>query len=681
MRQVCISAFAAIQLVVLLLWATHAASGSSASVAAASLDFAAAGVLFVLSTYEHDRSVAPSTIIGLYLLVTLPFDIARLRTLFLLKSETARTIASIVALSTCVKVVTLVAEVVEKRKILLSQYQHLGPEETSGIYNKSIFWWINPLLRTGFSNVLRVSDLYRLDPTLSSADVERRFTARWKSQPKSGRFALLRTITSVLKWQFLLSALPRLLIIGLKYVQPFLIQRTITYVSDRHNQPANIGWGLTAAYALTYLGMALLSASYHHLLNRCITQVRGGLVSLIYNKTLDVSITSVDPAASLTLMSADVLRITQSLEWFNDAWGAFFELVVAVGLLAQLLGLLTIGPALVFLFSIAGTFAVTAVIPRFQKLWIDAIQRRVSYTSGILGSMRPIKLLGLSEIIKTLTQGLRTDEIHQASKFRWLFVVRLIFQNAGNIFGPFVALSMLVLRANQANKPLDLALGFSILSLVQLVDSPLGIMSFSLPMLVSSIACVDRIQQYLLSNSRQDNRLLLNPGHGQKPSITVLPSKSMNDTFEMQTLRSRSPSEASEAIVMRDCSLGWEEGLSLIKDVNLSIKFGDVVMVVGPVGCGKSTLLKGLLGETASSSGFVYVSNVTFAFADQEAWIQNVTIRDAVSGTSNVIANESWYHEVLDCCGLSEDVSNLPQRDRTIIGSKGISLSGGQKQR
>ena len=539
-----------------------------------------------------------------------------------------------------------------------------------------------------------------------------------------------------------MSAIPRLAIGGLKYVQPFLIKRAITYVSNRRDQPASVGWGLAAAYALTYFGMALMNASYHHLLNRCITQVRGGLVSLIYEKTLDISITSVDPAASLTLMSSDVLRITSSLEWFNDAWGAFFELAVALGLLAQRLGLLTIGPAMVFFLSIAGSVACTIVIPRFQREWMDALQVRVSFTSGMLGSMRPIKLLGLSQITKTLTQGLRIDELRYAARFRWLFVIRLIFQvsshklvltfqillnfllhsrelpyldrlhgiswspsytcnvpscsrtfrpygitdgsltqNAGNIFGPFVALSMLVLKANEANAPLDLALGFSILSLVSLVDTPLGVMSFSLPMLASSVSCVERIQNYLLSTSRQDNRLLLASGQGKTLSgRRVLPSEAANDSFEMQELQNKTRTVAVEAIVMKECSLGWEQGSSVLKDINLSIQFGEITMLVGPVGCGKSTLLKGMLGETSSTTGFVYVSNVSYAFADQEAWVQNITIRDAIAGTSNVV-EESWYHEVLDSCGLTEDLSILPQGDLTVIGSKGISLSGGQKQR
>ena len=107
-------------------------------------------------------------------------------------------------------------------------------------------------------------------------------------------------------------------------------------------------------------------------------------------------------------------------------------------------------------------------------------------------------------------------------------------------------------------------------------------------------------------------------------------------------------------------------------------------MIIGPVGCGKSTLLKGILSETPLSRCFVYLRTQSMAFADQEAWIQNGTIRDAIRGPGSrdiPYDNDPWYDEVVDCCGMTQDIAAFSKGDRTLIGSKGISLSGGQKQR
>jgi ABC-type multidrug transport system fused ATPase/permease subunit len=145
----------------------------------------------------------------------------------------------------------------------------------------------------------------------------------------------------------------------------------------------------------------------------------------------------------------------------------------------------------------------------------------------------------------------------------------------------------------------------------------------------------------------------------------------------------RGPQE--EALTLKNCSFGWkEESGPAVHDIDLTLRVGWITMIIGPVGCGKSTLLKGILSETPLSRGFVYLRSQSIAFADQEPWIQNGTIRDAIRGPSSrdiPYDNDPWYEDVVNCCGMTEDIALFPKGDRTLIGSKGISLSGGQKQR
>lgn len=60
--------------------------------------------------------------------------------------------------------------------------------------------------------------------------------------------------------------------------------------------------------------------------------------------------------------------------------------------------------------------------------------------------------------------------------------------------------------------------------------------------------------------------------------------------------------EASELIVCRDVSLGYE-GQSVLTHLNLTIRTGDYLCIVGDNGSGKSTLLRGLLGLLPPQSG------------------------------------------------------------------------------
>lgn len=683
--QVLLSAFVTIQLTVLLARATNVEIGTKASVAAASLDFAAALVLFVLSCFEHSRSVTPSTVIGLYLIISFPFDAARLRTFFLLRGYAAKSIANLLSLSLAIKFGVLLTEAVEKRRLLLEPYRDLPPESTSGIYNKSVFWWLNPLLRVGFGKNLKVEDLYNLDEDLVSANVEHRFRRAWATIKEPHRFSLLLTTAYVLRWQLLLSALPRLLLIASRYAQPFLVQDTIQYVTNRHEQAASTGWGLVGAFFLVYLTTAIFSAAYRHLLNRCVVQVRGGMVSLLYHKTLEMSIVSSDPSASLTLMSSDVQRIVDPLVLLHDTWGGFIELGLAMFLLYRNLGGgAVLAPAVVYIVSILGTSWVISVIAGFQKRWFTAIQTRVSFTSALLHSMRNVKLLGMSSIVKDRTQQLREEEISECKRYRIVNNVQIVSQNIHVVFAPFATFLFYYIKSRDSGQTLDLAAAFSILTIFRLVENPINLLLWSCPQLASSLSCFERIQKYLLSSSRHDNRLSFHDIYDSDEYWGITGS-SRGDSMAMRQLGSISKSPHETALTLKNCSFGWGDGDVLaVQDVELSVRVGWVTMIIGPVGCGKSTLLKGILGETPISRGFVYLRTQSMAFADQEAWIQNGTIRDAVRGPSSrdvPYDNDPWYDEVIECCGMAQDIAVFPKGDRTIIGSKGISLSGGQKQR
>jgi hypothetical protein len=66
--------------------------------------------------------------------------------------------------------------------------------------------------------------------------------------------------------------------------------------------------------------------------------VRAGLVSMIYRKTGDLSLKDVDPATSMTLMSADMERIVQGWQTMHEIWGNAIEVGVAIYLLEKQLG-------------------------------------------------------------------------------------------------------------------------------------------------------------------------------------------------------------------------------------------------------------------------------------------------------------------------------------------------------
>jgi ATP-binding cassette subfamily C (CFTR/MRP) protein 1 len=83
--------------------------------------------------------------------------------------------------SLATKAIVLLLEAEEKRRYLNSYDRQRGPEETSGIFSQSVFWWLNVLIKRGFSKVLLMDDLYPIDEYMMSERLGACFRQKWKA--------------------------------------------------------------------------------------------------------------------------------------------------------------------------------------------------------------------------------------------------------------------------------------------------------------------------------------------------------------------------------------------------------------------------------------------------------------------------------------------------------------------
>lgn len=83
---------------------------------------------------------------------------------------------------------------------------------------------------------------------------------------------------------------------------------------------------------------------YQHLTYRAITMARGGLISMLSRKATELSICDIDPAASLTLMSADIERIVQGWQTAHEIWANTCEIATGIVLLEGQLGVACVVP-------------------------------------------------------------------------------------------------------------------------------------------------------------------------------------------------------------------------------------------------------------------------------------------------------------------------------------------------
>lgn len=149
------------------------------TIASSAVGFSAAIGLAFFSSLEHRNSPRPSFIIVSYLLLSLIFDIARVRTAWLLKGSEA--IAATVTAAMSTKLLMIVVETFNKRNILLEAYSKLSKEATSGIVSRAMFSWLVSLLKDGSKSVLTLNDLLPIHEKLDPEKLTREYTQRWRN--------------------------------------------------------------------------------------------------------------------------------------------------------------------------------------------------------------------------------------------------------------------------------------------------------------------------------------------------------------------------------------------------------------------------------------------------------------------------------------------------------------------
>ncbi|KAK9470483.1 P-loop containing nucleoside triphosphate hydrolase protein [Dipodascopsis tothii] len=114
-----------------------------------------------------------------------------------------------------------------------------------------------------------------------------------------------------------------------------------------------------------------------------------------------------------------------------------------------------------------------------------------------------------------------------------------------------------------------------------------------------------------------------------------------------------------------------------LKNINLDIKRGELVVLTGFIGSGKSSLLAALVGEMRRTHGELAVAG-SVAYCPQP-WIQNTTLKENILFGREF--DQDKYERVIRDCALTPDLESLPAGDMTEIGERGINISGGQKSR
>ncbi|KAM0216210.1 hypothetical protein ACHAQI_002626 [Fusarium lateritium] len=675
--------YAALQVALVALVPSVKQLNTRFSLAAAILNLLAAFSILVLAHVEHVKSIRPSFLLTVYLFISLLFDAARLRTEWLLSINIAY--AAILSCSTAFKLALLVLETIEKRRILISDEKSLSKESTSGPFSRGFFVWLNSLLISGWATVLTNNDLPTIYEKLSSEKLAVRFGKAWrKATSSSKKPSLFLTIVSVLRWELLGIIPPRIGMIALSISQPFLVSSALRFLTMPESESTmNLGYGLIGAFAFVFIGAAILTAWYEHLTFRAGAMVRGGLITMIYGKMMKLPTDDLNESSAVTLMGNDVETLIEKLHFLLvESWANSLTVGIAMYMLAAQLGAVCVAPIVTAIICLFLSGSIGKMMVARQIQYQKATQSRINLTSEVLSSMKPVKMLGLSERFKDIVSQRRDDEINAGKHYRLIQVWLNCITNCNVGMTEAITFGAYAIAAKLSNgEPFSAAQAITALSILGVMMDPLSSLLGSIPGSFSVFGCFKRVEEFLKLEERVDRRQI----HGRsKDSFNSLHEHSdgLQETLEAMPMRDIPIGADGTRILIADGNFNWGEK-AVLENINTSFpghKNGSLTMLVGPVGSGKSSLLKAILGETTSSNGHVSLNSSEVAFCDQTPWVMNATIR------ANVIAesrgyDSAWFETVVNACDLTIDLGRLPEGDLTQVGEQGVKLSGGQKQR
>ena len=130
----------------------------------------------------------------------------------------------------------------------------------------------------------------------------------------------------------------------------------------------------------------------------------------------------------------------------------------------------------------------------------------------------------------------------------------------------------------------------------------------------------------------------------------------------------------------------------LFKDLNLHIKQGEAVAIIGSSGCGKSTLLKVMMGLLPAESGEIRYDGGKLDELGLKGLRQHIgaVMQDDQLLSGSIADNIAFFEaspeqERIEACAklasVHEDITQMPMGYQSLIGDMGTTLSGGQKQR
>jgi len=148
-----------------------------------------------------------------------------------------------------------------------------------------------------------------------------------------------------------------------------------------------------------------------------------------------------------------------------------------------------------------------------------------------------------------------------------------------------------------------------------------------------------------------------------------------------------------EQITFKEFSFRYpSSNVDNLSKINVDLKRGETLGIVGKTGSGKTTFIKQLLREYPLGVGALTISNVELnehtlettrgwiGYVPQDHVLFSKTVKENIL-FGRLDATDADLVKAIELADFQKDIEMLPEGLETLVGEKGVALSGGQKQR
>lgn len=504
-----------------------------------------------------------------------------------------------------------------------------------------------------------------------------------------------------------------------------ILTRLVNYFSGVQDYSKQSLWIMVSLLFAFPLFSSIALAHSNAIMANIGAQTRNMLIDALYRKSLTISSAKkleISTGRILTMFSDDTNQIRNFLFFVNNAILAPLQIGACLFLIYEQVGVSMFVGLGYSLFSMPVTGVIIGMVFGIRREKMKKTDIRVKLINEVLNGIRIIKYYAWENaFIKKIT-SVRDEEIVLLKKMGYLFTIPFGILLLG---APSIQTVLIFLTYISLGNELDVATAFTTITLFGIMTSPFIFLPFGIQQYSQSVVSMRRIMEYLDAEDLVEYITRVEPGTlvdsaGNRDVVlqftnadiawsseaTIVVGADGLATKTAPTLQPTPPSTPAsadnapkakvyQAVAATDVEAapgtgeenenkekenGPNRATNTLVNINLSIREGELVGIVGTVGSGKSSFLNAVLGEMSLQSGTLSaVKDKKIAYCDQRPWIVNATVRDNITFGSDL--DEERLKRAIYVAAMEDDLKILQGGIMCEIGERGINLSGGQKAR